>query len=64
MKKSTLKIKLLFVLLLTIGFITLSRTNYSYCANEETFTMNAKINPIYEDVLSRSEERRVGKECM
>ena len=62
MKKSTLKIKLLFVLLLTIGFIMLGRTNYSYCANEETFTMNAKINPIYEDVLSEKEKEYIKDE--
>ena len=62
MKKSTLKIKLLFVLLLTIGFITLSRTNYSYCANEETFTMNEQINPIYEDVLSKEEKEYIKDE--
>ena len=40
----------------------LGRTNYSYCANEETFTMNAKINPIYEDVLSEKEKEYIKDE--
>ncbi len=62
MKRNQIKIKLLIVLFLALSFIILGRTNCSYCTDEGTFEMDAKINPIYEDVLSKEEKEYIKEE--
>lgn len=62
MKKNQIKIKLLIVLFLALSFIILGRTNCSYCTDEGTLKMNTKINPIYEDVLSKEEKEYIKEE--